>query len=105
MKNNYALVTGASSGIGLEIARSLAERNYNLVLVARREEQLNAIAAEIKNDFHIDVEVCPADLANPQAPDDIYNFCSAKNLNIEILINNAGYARRKLYIVRCLRVS
>ena len=58
MKNNYALVTGASSGIGLEIARSLAERNYNLVLVARREEQLNLIAAEIKNDFPIDVEVC-----------------------------------------------
>ena len=91
MKNNYALVTGASSGIGLEIARSLAKRNYNLVLVARREEQLNAIATEIKNDFHIDIEVCPADLANPQAPDDIYNFCSSKNLNIEILINNAGY--------------
>ena len=51
MKNNYALVTGASSGIGLEIARSLAERNYNLVLVARREEQLNAIATEIKMTF------------------------------------------------------
>ena len=53
MKNNYALVTGASSGIGLEIARSLANRNYNLVLVARREEQLNAIATEIKKDFQI----------------------------------------------------
>ena len=92
MKNNYALVTGASSGIGLEIARSLAKRNYNLVLVARREEQLKTIAIEIKNDFNIDVEVCSADLANPQAPDDIYNFCSSRNLNVEVLINNAGYA-------------
>ena len=92
MKNNYALVTGASSGIGLEIARSLAKRNYNLVLVARREEQLKTIAIEIKNNFNIDVEVCSADLANPKAPDDIYNFCSSRNLNVEVLINNAGYA-------------
>jgi len=92
MKNNYALVTGASSGIGLEIARSLAKRSYNLILVARREEQLNKIAAEIKNDFSINVEVFSADLANPLAPNAIYNFCNEKNLIVDILINNAGYA-------------
>ena len=92
MKNNYALVTGATSGIGLEIARSLANRDYNLVLVARREEQLNTVASEIKNDFGVDVEVFSADLANPRAPDDIYTFCTSKNINVEILINNAGYA-------------
>ena len=92
MKNNYALVTGASSGIGLEIARSLAKRSYNLILVARREEQLNKIATEIKNDFSINVEVFSADLANPLAPNAIYSFCNEKNLIVDILINNAGYA-------------
>lgn len=92
MKNNYALVTGATSGIGLEIARSLAKRDYNLILVARREEQLNTVASEIKSDYGVDVEVFSADLANPQAPDDIYAFCNSKNINVEILINNAGYA-------------
>jgi len=92
MKNQYALVTGASSGIGLEIAHSLAKRGYNLILVARREEQLNKIATEIKNDFSINVEVFSADLANPLAPNAIYNFCNEKNLIVDILINNAGYA-------------
>ena len=92
MKNNYALVTGASSGIGLEIAHSLAKRGYNLILVARREEQLNKIATEIKNDFSINVEVFSADLANPLAPNAIYSFCNEKNLIVDILINNAGYA-------------
>ena len=92
MKNQYALVTGATSGIGLEIARSLAQRKYNLVLVARREEQLNQVANELTNDFTINVEVCPADLADPKAPNNIYDYCKSHNLNVDILINNAGYA-------------
>jgi len=92
MKNQYALVTGATSGIGLEIARSLAERKYNLVLVARREEQLNQVANELRNDSTINVEVCPADLADSKAPTNIYDYCKSRNLNVDILINNAGYA-------------
>ena len=98
MKNQYALVTGASSGIGLEIAHSLAKRGYNLILVARREEQLNKIATEIKNDFSINVEVFSADLANPLAPNAIYNFCNEKNLIVDILINNAGITADNLFL-------
>jgi short-subunit dehydrogenase len=91
MKSTYALITGASSGIGLEIANNLANRGYNLVLTARREERLTSIAKEISEKIKVKVDYISCDLSDIDAPTEIFNFCNNKNYKVEILINNAGY--------------
>jgi short-subunit dehydrogenase len=91
MNNSYALITGASSGIGLEIANNLANRGYNLVLTARREERLASIAKEISEKFKVEVDFITCDLSNINAPTEIFNFCNDKSYKVEVLINNAGY--------------
>ena len=91
MKNEYALITGASSGIGLEIAKRLASDGYNLILTARRSELLNNLSKEIVDKFGVKVSSISKDLSNENAPKEIYDFCSSNNLNVSILVNNAGY--------------
>jgi short-subunit dehydrogenase len=61
----WALVTGASAGIGLEFARALAREGMSIVLTARREERLNALAAELRQNFHVETRVVAVDLAAP----------------------------------------
>lgn len=90
--NTFALVTGASSGIGLEIARSLARRGYNIVLTARSNDKLKALAKEISNNFKVKTSVFPCDLSDKIAPNEIFNFCKLKNYNVTVLVNNAGFA-------------
>lgn len=92
MKNNYALVTGATSGIGLEITRELAYLNYSLIIVARREKILKEICQELKHKFKVQVDFYVADLEDPKTPYKLYNFCKKKNYFIDFLVNNAGYA-------------
>ncbi len=85
-----ALITGASSGIGAEYARQLAERGYNLVLVARREAQLTALAQELHAANRIEVEVLPADLSLRDDVDRVVE--RIQNLpDLALLINNAGF--------------
>ena len=85
-----ALITGASSGIGAEYARQLAERGYNLVLVARREAQLTALAEELRATNRIQAEVLPADLARHEDVDRVVE--RIRNLpDLALLINNAGF--------------
>ena len=91
MKNEYALVTGASSGIGLEIAKRLASDGYNLILTARRTELLENISAEIKNNYKVDTALITKDLSNENAPQEIYDFCELNKFKVSILVNNAGY--------------
>jgi len=89
---NTALITGASSGIGFEIAKCLAARGYDLVLTARNENKLKAAAEVLSESGKGTVAVVVADLHNPHAPQDLYNHCVKKGIKINLLVNNAGYA-------------
>ena len=87
----YTLVTGASSGIGLEIAKKLAAKNHNLILVARSEDKLEALQKELKNRFEIDVIYMLYDLSEPSSAQDLYNEVKEHKYLITGLINNAGF--------------
>jgi len=89
--SKYALVTGASSGIGLEVSKNLASKGYNLVLTARRTDLLNDLANDIENQYGVDVDVISKDLSLYDSPKEIYEFCESKNYDINLLVNNAGY--------------
>lgn len=85
-----ALITGASAGIGAEFARQLAAQGFNLILVARRKEKLEALGGELQKKYSIKAEVWVADLANIAENERIAGDI-AKLENLDVLINNAGY--------------
>jgi short-subunit dehydrogenase len=87
-----ALVTGASAGIGLEFARQLGARGHNLVLVARRKERLQQLAAELAATFGVRTETVAADLSKEASRRRIPGRITELGLDVEILINNAGFA-------------
>ncbi len=90
----WALVTGASSGIGASFARQIAADGTKVVLTARREARLTALAAEIERDFEVETRVVVADLASPEGPKHVLE--AVADLEIGLLVNNAGrgYAGR-----------
>lgn len=91
-KGSVALVTGASWGIGESLARQLAERGIaGLVLVARSEGRLEALAAEIRERYGARVAVIAADLSDPDAPERIRAEVAARDLAVDLLVNNAGF--------------
>ena len=87
----WALVTGASAGIGKEFCRQLAARGYQLVLVARREDSLNQLAEELKTAHGTNCVVIAADLSKKDASEHIVRRLAEGNITIECLVNNAGY--------------
>ena len=91
LDQRWALVTGASAGIGSAFARELAARGCSLVLTARRSERLDALAAELKSRYGTRVECITADLADARAPEELCAEIERRRLSIDILINNAGY--------------
>jgi len=84
------LLTGASSGIGYEMAKLLAAKKYDLILVARRLNKLEDLKVELENNYGITVFVFPVDLSKPGNAVDLYDEIKAKGLEITMLINNAG---------------
>jgi len=89
----YALVTGASKGIGKSIALLLAQKGYNLLLIARSEAELNALSAIITSTHHVDVRYHAADLSNAGAAAEIAAWYTGLAIPISILVNNAGYGQ------------
>src|SRR5215207_8505827 len=86
-----ALITGASSGLGLEFADLLAAQKVNLVLAARRQEPMEKLASDLRRKYGVDVLVEPIDLASPGAASRLKSSLEAKSVAIDILVNNAGY--------------
>ena len=91
MKNKYTLITGASSGIGLEIAACMADKGHNLILTARRENILMEASNDISEKYEVKVDYIAADLSDIDAPERIFNYCEENDYEVEVLVNNAGY--------------
>lgn len=88
---NYVLITGASAGIGEIFAEQLAAQGNNLILTARREERLQALAEKLSSQYKISVETVAADLADPQGPQILAEKINTESWKLNGLINNAGF--------------
>tara|TARA_A100000164_G_scaffold156688_2_gene139029 strand:+ start:279 stop:1079 length:801 start_codon:yes stop_codon:yes gene_type:complete len=92
LNKKTALITGASSGIGFEIAKCLAKKGFDLVITARNKKKLENAEEMLSHKAEASIEVVVADLHDPLAPEAIYNYCQKKERKINLLVNNAGYA-------------
>ncbi len=88
------LITGASSGIGLELAKCFAADGCRLILSARNQPAMEKLAAELKQSHQTQSEILPANLAEPDAPARIFDQLKAKGTQVDILVNNAGFGAR-----------
>jgi short-subunit dehydrogenase len=86
-----ALITGASGGIGYELALLFARDGFDCILVARSDDKLNALAARMESEFRVKTLVLPKDLSKPTAVDEIYEEISAATMPVDVLVNNAGF--------------
>jgi uncharacterized protein len=90
--SSAALVTGASSGIGAEIARELARLGHNVIVIARRKERLDELADELRSECGVRAEALGCDLSKPASRERLAGRIQALGLDVEILVNNAGFA-------------
>src|SRR5262245_54265540 len=91
LRDKWSLVTGASSGFGVQFARLLAARKSNLVLTARRTEPMERLAAELRQKYAVDIAIEGMDLARPGAGTELKSRLAARGVSIDSLVNNAGY--------------
>lgn len=94
---SYALITGASKGIGKAIAFELAAKGYHLALVARSADLLQQVAREIRTKHSVDVQVFAADLSTPGAAQEVFGWTKQQEMTVSILVNNAGYGLSGLF--------
>src|SRR5918992_112618 len=90
-RDSTSLVTGASSGIGAEIARELARRGHGVTLAARREERLRELADELSDEHGVRAETISADVAAERARQRLKRELEERGLAVEVLVNNAGF--------------
>lgn len=88
---NTALITGASSGIGKELAIIHASKGGDLIIVARRKDKLKSLKEEITKTYQVKVEIIVKDLTQPNAPKEIYDEVNQLGIQVDYLINNAGF--------------
>lgn len=94
----YALITGATQGIGYELAKLFAADGYHLIIVARTEEDLQQRSQELVQQFGIDVISIAKDLFEPNAPFELYNEVKAKGVIVDVLVNDAGQGQYGLFV-------
>lgn len=92
------LLTGASTGIGYDLAHLFAKDKNNLILVARSEKKLREVATELSQKYNVQIEILPVDLSNPDAPKQIYGFVKGKGIFVETLVNNAGFGSNGKFV-------
>jgi short-subunit dehydrogenase len=106
MNKSFVLITGASSGIGLELAHVFAQKKHNLVLVARNSERLKTLAQSLSTEHGVTVVAESLDLTKPESPRQLFEMMQKQNFKIDTLVNNAGfgYSGRfdKMPLDRCL---
>lgn len=88
-----ALITGASSGIGWEFAKIFAQENYDIIITARREDRLKELKIKLDRQYQVNVTAFKCDLTQPDASNDIYQFTKNQGVDIDVLVNNAGFGR------------
>ncbi len=89
--STYTLITGASSGIGYELARVFAKNHHSLILTARSLDKMNVLKKELEEKYAVSVEVIAEDLSLPGSAQKLFDQIKVKNLEVDILVNNAGF--------------
>lgn len=98
MSKHYTLITGASSGIGYELAKNFAEDGHNLILTARSKGALDELAEKLRKEYGIQVQVFGADLSQPTECMNLLTFCEDGGFVVENLVNNAGFGDHEAFV-------
>ncbi len=102
-KEKYAIVTGASCGIGYELAKILAKDGKNVVVIARSRDQLEDLKKEIENKYGTKVKVLAKDLSDPKSPPEIFSELEKEKISVDVLVNNAGFGVYGMFLETDLR--
>ncbi|MCX8999117.1 SDR family NAD(P)-dependent oxidoreductase [Rhizobiaceae bacterium BDR2-2] len=105
VRGKWALVTGASGGLGAEFAILLAERGVNLVLAARNHERLDALATDFRSRHGVEVVTHPVDMMLPGAALDLYHAITKRGIALDILVNNAGQGLQGAFLERPIETT